>query len=61
MLLLLAAGGLPALSTCLMIVGAFLFIFSTLYGWVREPWAWDRNLGIGLMVLAIGCKDIFGL
>lgn len=55
------ASGIPDWSVIFFIVGAFLFIFSTLWGAFREPWAWDRGLGVGLMVFGIGLKVMFGV
>jgi hypothetical protein len=52
---------LPPWSAILFIVGAAFFILSTLYGWFREPWAWDRGIGYGLMILGIGLKVVFGM
>jgi len=61
LLALLAAEGVPSVSAVLFIVGAAFFIVGTLYGWARAPWDWDRGVGVGLMVLAIGFRVIFGI
>lgn len=55
------ASGVPGVAVILFIVGAAFWVLSTLYGWAREPWTWDRNFGEGLMVLAVGLRIIFGI
>ena len=49
----------PPISVIIFIIGAFLFLASNLWGAFRTPWVWDRGLGIGLMVFAIGLRVIF--
>jgi hypothetical protein len=53
--------GIPAWSVIFFIAGAAFWIVSMVYGWFREPWAWDRGFGVGLMVFAIGLRVIFGI
>ena len=53
-LLLFADSGIPPVSV-------MLFIVSTLWGAFKEPWAWERGSGVGLMVFAIGLRVIFGV
>lgn len=60
-LLILASSGLPAASVIFFIVGAAFFLFSLLYGAFRAPLAWDRGIGVGLMISGIGLHVLFGL
>lgn len=59
--LILATSGVPDWSTIFFISGAAFWIVSVLWGLFREPWGWDRGIGLGLMVFAIGLRVIFGV
>jgi hypothetical protein len=59
--LFILQSGIPDASVIFFIVGAGFWIVSILYGLFKEPWGWDRGLGVGLMVFGVGLKIIFGV
>lgn len=58
---LFASSGVPAWSTIFFIAGAAFWVVSVLVGAFRSPWEWDRGIGLGLMVFAIGLRVVFGV
>jgi len=55
------ASGVPAASVILFIIGAAFWLFSIFYGLSRAPLWWSHELGLGLMILAIGVRIIFAM
>lgn len=62
-LIALFASDIPPISVIVFIVGIAFWLASVFYGWkyAATPRPWIGYSGLGLMILAIGLRVIFGV